>query len=125
MPDPNARIVSNYLKSLQTSKGRTPKSPAQITAELNNVSSALQQNRSGVAKLKLIQKQLNLKSQLITASKRANQTHNKQSLEKDFIRVAADYSKANGISNTAWRRMGVSGDILKAAGIVKARQRRM
>ena len=43
-------------------------------------------------------------------------------LEKDFIKVARTYSERQGISYTAWRKVGVEPRVLKAAGIKRGKR---
>jgi hypothetical protein len=44
--------------------------------------------------------------------------------QAEFIRVASDYSRREGISYPAWREVGVPVDVLKAAGITLSARRR-
>jgi hypothetical protein len=41
-------------------------------------------------------------------------------LEKDFTKVAKDYSASKGLTYDAWRKVGVSAEVLKKAGITRS-----
>ena len=43
-----------------------------------------------------------------------------KALEKAFVKHAKAYSDSKGISYAAWREIGVTPEVLKAAGITRA-----
>lgn len=70
---------------------------------------------TGVQKLLLIQDHEETRNDL-EAFKQAD---NMAELEKGFIKHAASYSERHGISFAAWRRVGVSADVLTEAGVTR------
>ena len=70
-----------------------------------------------VQRLELTQKRFDL----VAERERLNARVDLASVEKDFIKIAMSYAKRNGISYAAFREMGVSADVLKAAGISRAK----
>ena len=74
-------------------------------------------NSGAVQRLELTQKRFDL----VAEKERLNARVDLASVEKDFIKIAQSYAKRNGISYAAFREMGVSADVLKAAGISRAK----
>jgi hypothetical protein len=72
---------------------------------------------SAVQQLELTQKRFDL----VAERERLNARVDLASVEKDFIKIAKSYAKRNGISYAAFRELGVSADVLKAAGISRAK----
>ncbi len=112
------RIVRAYLEALETSKPRrgrkrTVESIRKKLAEIENgLASASPLNR-----LHLVQERRNLEAELA----HSGQSVDLAALEKDFVRVAKDYSARKGLSYSAWRAVGVSARVLEKAGIPRSR----
>ena len=111
------RIVREYLEALRTNRpkrGRKrtadtiKKRLAAIVKELD-VSDAL-------TELKLTQEQMDLEAELATFEEAVDLS----GLEADFIKVAKPYSERQGISYSAWRKVGVEPRVLKAAGVARS-----
>jgi len=111
------RAVRDYLDALETNKPkrgrrRTPESIGQrleaIDAELVTA--------APIKRLSLFQEQLDLRAELETLNDRVDLT----AVEAEFVTYAKAYGEAKGISYTAWRGVGVSAAVLKAAGISRS-----
>lgn len=109
-----ASAVRAYLDALEANK---PKRGRKITPEtLRDRIEALNAKIPTVkrsARLELVQARLTLEQQLGTWEAPIDIT----ALEKTFTRVARKYAERKGISYTAFREVGVSAIVLKAAGI--------
>ncbi len=66
-----------------------------------------------ISKVRLIQERINLNSEL--ADK--NSVENRAELEKQFIKIALQYSERHHISYAAWREFGVDPEVLTRAKI--------
>ncbi len=121
----DGKIVSAYLNSLNLESKRGIRKPETIKQQLDKVVQRVNSGNLGqVAKLKLLQKQADLTRRLNAARKIQSASADQKRIERDFITVAARYSKENGISNPIWRKMGVPANVLIAAGLVKPRKKR-
>jgi hypothetical protein len=116
----NATAVRRYLEALDASK---PKRGRRRTAESINKRLATIADAVGSApplqRLALVQERLDLEEELKTIGS----SPDLGPLESAFIEVARSYGEAKGISYTAWRELGVSAEVLKAAGIAQTRRR--
>ena len=111
------RVVRDYLEALRINK---PKRGRKRTAD------SIRKRLAAIAKeldsadplteLKLTQEQMDLEVELANFGA----TVDMSALEKDFIKVARTYSERQGISYTAWRKVGVEPRVLKAAGIPRS-----
>jgi hypothetical protein len=111
----HARIVGRYLEALEANK---PKRGRKRTSEsvkkrLESVSEELKE-ASGLTRLNLLQERRDLEIELATMQAG---TPDISGLEKDFVKVAREYSAKKHISYGAWREFGVSPEALKKAGI--------
>jgi hypothetical protein len=112
-----SRVVNKYLEAIVAGRGkrgrkRTPESVSMQIARIDN----LIINSTAVQRLALVQRRFDL----VEEKERLNARVDLTSLEKDFIKIAKSYARRNGISYVAFREMGVSADVLKAAGIGRA-----
>lgn len=106
-----AAIVNRYLTAMEQPRKRgrqVDASPEKIAAQKKLVEAS-----TGTTKLAAMQRLLDLEGK--ASAKPAPVDIGK--LEADFIRVAADYSERKGISVAAWRKIGVSPEVLKKAKI--------
>jgi hypothetical protein len=113
----HARTVGNYLEALDANK---PKRGRKRTGEnvkkrLTTVESELK-NASGLTRLNLLQERRDLEVELAGMQGKGPDL---SSLEKEFVKVAKDYSARKGISYGAWREFGVTPEVLKKAGITR------
>ncbi|MGH8979473.1 MAG: hypothetical protein ACRDWE_00425 [Acidimicrobiales bacterium] len=112
------RIVRAYLEALETTKPRRGRKRTvdsirkKLTAIEKELASASPLNR-----LHLVQEQRDLETELA----HSGQSVDVASLEKDFIRVAKNYSVRKGLSYSAWRAVGVNAQVLEKAGIARTR----
>jgi len=116
-----AKAVRAYLTALDDAKpkrGRTS-DPAKLREKLANVDAHLNAHGLGASalpvmeRLSLIQKRADLAADLEAVLAEPDLTE----LEAAFTKHAEGFSEAKGISWATWRTMGVSADVLKAAGI--------
>jgi hypothetical protein len=108
------RVVRDYLEALRINK---PKRGRKRTADsirkrLVVIAKELE-NADALSELKLTQEQMDLEVELANFGEAVDIT----ALEADFIKVARTYSQRQGITYTAWRKVGVEPGVLKAAGI--------
>ena len=108
------RIVREYLEALRTNR---PKRGRKRTADTIKKRLAAIVKELDVAdaltELKLTQEQMDLEAELATFEEAVDLS----GLEADFIKVARPYSERQGISYSAWRKVGVEPRVLKAAGV--------
>ena len=113
----HARIVGRYLEALEANK---PKRGRKRTADTVKKRLAVVvvevKEATGLARLNLLQERRDLEVEL--ASMQAG-TPDLGDLEKEFAKVAKDYSAKKHISYGAWREFGVPPEILKKAGITR------
>ncbi len=109
------KAVKDYLDGLEATKPKRgrPRTADMIQQQLDAIPRALEQV-DPVGRLQLIQKRLDLQAALDSMSGDAVDI---EALEEAFVRVAAAYSTAKGISYAAWREIGVDAAVLKKAGI--------
>lgn len=111
------RAVRNYLEALGSSTSRRGRrrTPASITKRLEAIDSEIV-DADALKRLQLTQERLDLQRELAADGAGADV----ESLEVDFVKSAAAYSKRKGISYAAWRELGVPASVLKSAGISRA-----
>jgi hypothetical protein len=108
------KVVRDYLEALQANK---PKRGRKRTVE--SVNKRLQaiagqlETADPLTQLKLYQEEMDLRHELAAMAN----TVDISSLEAEFVKVAKSYSDRQGISTSAWRKVGVPPSVLAAAGI--------
>jgi hypothetical protein len=108
------QAVRDYLNALTTAKpaGRRPSTtPEQLQEQVDAESDP-------VKRLELIQRRLDIEDRL--ASKQ--DLPDLETLEAEFVAVAADYASRKGITYTAFRELGVPASALKQAGVPRTRR---
>lgn len=111
------KVVRDYLEALRANKparGRK-RTPDSITKRL----AAIDREMGGadaVKALRLVQDRMNLEAELATMGT----TVDIAALEAEFVKVAKAYGERTGISQAAWRAVGVTPAVLKAAGISRS-----
>jgi hypothetical protein len=112
------RVVRAYLEALETTKPRRGRKRTvdSIRKKLAGIEKELA-SASPLNRLHLVQEQRDLEAELA----HSGQSVDVAALEKDFIRVAKDYSARKGLSYSAWRAVGVSAAVLEKAGIPRTR----
>ena len=113
-----SRVVNRYLEAIVAWKGKRgrKRTPESISMQIARLDKEIV-NSGAVQRLELTQKRFDL----VAEKERLNARVDLASVEKDFIKIAQSYAKRNGISYAAFREMGVSADVLKAAGISRAK----
>jgi hypothetical protein len=108
------QAVRDYLNALTTAKpaGRRPTtSPEQLQEQIDA-------EGDPVKRLELIQRRLDLEDRLAGEQ----DLPDLETLEAEFVAVAADYASRKGITYTAFRELGVPASALKQAGIPRTRR---
>lgn len=108
------KVVRDYLEALRANKPvrgrkRTPDSIARRLAAIDGEIGAA----DAVKELRLVQERMDLEAELATMGA----TVDIAALEAEFVKVAKAYGERTGISQAAWRAVGVTPAVLKAAGI--------
>jgi uncharacterized protein YicC (UPF0701 family) len=108
------RSVRRYLDALDQSRPRRgrKRTTQSITRRLDAIAEQLD-SASPLQRLQLVQERLDLTAELDALDAKVDLS----ALERDFVKVAKDYSQRKGISYAAWRELGVPPDVLKKAGI--------
>lgn len=111
------RAVRLYLEALEANKPKRgrKRTPDSIKKRLDRVTVELE-TADPLKRLQLTQEQLDLEAELAAGE----QTVDLGALEKDFVASAAAYAKRKGISYGAFRSVGVSPAVLRAAGISRS-----
>jgi hypothetical protein len=112
------RIVRAYLEALETTKPRRgrKRTVESIRKKLAAIEKELA-SANPLSRLHLVQEQRDLEAELAHSGHSVDVA----ALEKDFIRVAKDYSARKGLSYSAWRAVGVSAQVLEKASIPRTR----
>ncbi len=113
----NSRIVKEYLDALERNRPRRgrKRTPASIRKRLDTIAAEIE-DASQLAKLDMIQEQMNLEAELDQLQASEDITDKR----KAFVSVARDYSESKGISWPAWRKMGVPTEVLSEAGVPRS-----
>jgi len=111
------RAVRRYLEALEANKPKRgrKRTPESIQKRLDKIATELEA-ADPLKRLQLTQEQLDLEAELAAGSS----TVDLSALEADFVASAAAYAARKGISYSAFRSVGVSPAVLRAAGISRA-----
>ena len=111
------RAVRRYLEALEANKPKRgrKRTPESIQKRLDKIATELEA-ADPLKRLQLTQEQLDLGAELAASSS----TVDLSALEADFVASAAAYAARKGISYSAFRSVGVSPAVLRAAGISRA-----
>ena len=103
--------ITEALRANKPARGRkrTPDSIARRLAAIDGEIGAA----DAVKELRLVQERMDLEAELATMGA----TVDIAALEAEFVKVAKTYGERTGISQAAWRAVGVTPAVLKAAGI--------
>lgn len=115
-----AAAVRRYLETLEANKPRRGRrrTPESIRKRLDSIQTALG-TAPALQRLSLVQERLDLEREL----QAMDAPTDIGPLEAAFIEVAKPYGERKGITYTAWRELGVSADVLRAAGVSQTRRR--
>lgn len=108
-----AKVVRHYLKALGKRDGRTA-SPEVIQERIEKIEARIEEEPSPMKRLQLHAEKSKLQARLAGID-----TEDTEPLEKEFIAVAANFSKRRGIPYSAWREEGVSVQVLQEAGVAR------
>ena len=111
------RTVRAYLEALRGNKpkrGRKRTSDS-INKQLKSIDEQLK-TADPVSELRLVQKRRDLNAELDGMGSNVDL----KSIEDAFVKVAASYSRRQGISYAAWREVGVPAAVLKRAGVSRS-----
>lgn len=116
-----SRAVKNYLEGLELTKPKRGRRRTEenVAARLEVVTAELDGDPDPMTRLSLTQEQMDLTKEL--DGMQADVDIDMDALEKEFIAAAADFSARKGYTYGAWRKIGVSAEVLKAAGIARTR----
>ncbi len=111
-----AKVVRDYLEALQTEgrRGR-PIDRQWLEARIERLQSQINEESNPARRVELIQQRLDAEQRLAGLE----ESPDRESLERDFIEVAKDYSQRRGITYTAWREAGVPAAVLREAEITR------
>lgn len=87
--------------------------PDEIERAADQIQAQADEAASSVAALRLVQRAIELRE----VANELRETGGVNEIEQTFIAVAAEWAEANGISYAAFRSMGVTAGVLRAAGI--------
>jgi uncharacterized protein YicC (UPF0701 family) len=113
----DGRVVKRYLEALEQhrpKRGRK-RTPESIQKRLASLDEAIP-TADPLRRVALVQQRMDLEEEL----SRIGTTVDISEVEKEFTAVVKGYSERKGISYAAWREVGVSADVLKAAGISRS-----
>lgn len=113
-----ARVVSKYLEAISAGKGKRgrKRTPESINMQITKIDREIA-DAPAIRRLELTQKRNDLAAERDRLSARVDLA----ALENDFVKIAKSYSKRTGINYGAFRSVGVPADVLKRAGISRAR----
>ncbi|HWB89148.1 MAG TPA: hypothetical protein VG872_08035 [Acidimicrobiia bacterium] len=114
-----ARAIKAYLKVLSSRRPGRPVSKASLSQRLDRVTAKLAATADPLEKVDLIQSRLDIEEALAEL----NSADDLDSLESEFKKHVASYSKRKGVTYTAWRESGVPAKVLREAGIKETRRR--
>jgi hypothetical protein len=111
------RAVRAYLEALRGNKpkrGRRRTSDS-IKKRLNTINDQLK-SADPLTEVRLVQERRDLTSELDGMQSNVDL----KTIEDDFVKVVANYSKRQGISYASWREVGVPASVLTRAGLSRS-----
>jgi hypothetical protein len=111
------RAVRAYLEALRGNKpkrGRRRTSDS-IKKRLNTINNQLK-TADPLTEVRLVQERRDLTSELDGMQSNVDL----KTIEDDFVKVVANYSKRQGISYASWREVGVPASVLTRAGLSRS-----
>jgi hypothetical protein len=108
------RMIREYLELVEKTRPRRGRQRTKdsISRRLTKIEWELV-DVDPISKVRLIQERINLKFELADKDSVENQAE----LEKQFIKIALQYTERHRISYAAWREFGVDPDVLARAKI--------
>lgn len=117
-----SKAIGDYVDALKAGAGKARKSRRtrdDVRAEIKEAKAELRTARA-VDRVRLQQRLIDLDVELGEIAKFVDIAP----LEREFIKVVKRFSERNGITWTAWRKVGVSAAVLRAAKVPPTRQYR-
>ncbi len=111
------RAVRAYLEAIRGNKpkrGRRRTSDS-IKKRLNTINDQLK-SADPLTEVRLVQERRDLTSELDGMQSNVDL----KTIEDDFVKVVANYSKRQGISYASWREVGVPASVLTRAGLSRS-----
>jgi hypothetical protein len=114
------RIVRNYLEGLEATKPKRGRKRTResVAHRIETIEVELVEAKA-LRKLELIQERIDLTQEL----ENFDAVVDIDALEKAFIDVGREYAERRGISYAAFRELGVEANVLKRAGITRAKHK--
>jgi hypothetical protein len=113
------RAVRDYLAALEQERKPGRKvDRSSVEQRIADVQQRIDAEPDPAKRVDLIQRRLDLEERLVAMQDEVDL----ETLEKNFIDAAAEYSERKGISYTAWREAGVPAAALKQAGVKRTRR---
>ena len=113
------RAVREYLAALNEEKKPGRKlDPETLQQRIGETQGQIDAEPDPAKRVDLIQKRLNYEQKLANTGEQVDL----DALEKEFVKVAKEYSERKGIAYMAWREAGVPAATLKEAGIPRTRR---
>jgi len=113
-----SRIIKAYLEALASRRPGRPITPDSVKQKISNLEDKIRQETDQLKKVELVQARLDAEAQL----EEIEQSADLDTLESEFVEVAASYSDRKGITYSAWREAGVPASALKNAGVPRTRR---
>lgn len=113
-----ARAIKRYLEALGGRKRGRPVRPETQKKRIAELNRRIDNESDPLKKVQLTQQRIDAEAALSSATT----AEDRESLEREFVRYAKDYSERKGISYAAWREGGVPPEVLKKAGIKRTRR---
>ncbi len=113
-----SRIVGKYLDAINAGKGKRgrKRTPESISMQITKIDREIEA-APAIRRLELTQRRADLAAERDRLLARVDFT----GVEKDFVKVAKSYAKRTGITYSSFRSVGVPAEVLKKAGISRAR----
>lgn len=113
------RAIRAYLAALEQGKKTGRKVDAStLEARVAEVQRSIDGEPDPAKRIELIQKRLDLESQLVERQEEADL----DALEDEFVKAVPGYADRKGITYSAWREIGVPAAVLKRAGVKRTRR---
>ena len=115
-----ASAVNAYLKALEAQKPKRGRKVSKDDLQRRLVAAADEAGKAtGTAKLLAIQAVQDLEKRIEELA--SDVGDNIEELEVKFLKSAKSFSESKGITYASWRKIGVSAEVLKKAGITRSR----
>jgi hypothetical protein len=115
-----ANAVRAYLDALEANRPKRgrKRTPESIAKRIDAIDGQYETAGSLTA-LQLLQERKNLEAELVALKSNAGPDLDK--LRRAFVKHAKGYGAAKGIEHATWREIGIPADVLRDAGITRAR----